>query len=222
MWPPRINTTTACFAENREAGLMVCGINWGGSPDEPSSGETASFFSDCSVNNYPYRNRLLTWFELFGHPLETKSNQAGSFEKSIIQTNWLSNQSPNMNGKAIYAECIKEWGNFQYHLQELNPKIIIFLSVTLLEALNSLSHANIVHSLLGAAEKPKYYKKSVQSNGVQLKRFRVGAQKFKNAHIIALPHPTGSVGLSNDYIQAFKPEIFPIFEAYKYERKFTA
>lgn len=222
MWEARINTTTACFNENREAGIMICGINWGGSPDAPANQEIASFFSDITVNNYPYRNRLLKWFELLGHPLSVRSDTVSEFERSIIQTNWLSSQSPNMSGKLIISECINEWDNFEYHLQQLKPKIIIFSSVSLLEALNSEKCIESANALLGPSEKPIYYKKTVYSNGKSLKRFRVGSQKFQSTNVIALPHPTGSIGLSNEYIKAFEPEISLIIEEYKSHRQFIS
>lgn len=222
MWPKAINTATACFAENRKAGIMICGINWGGSPEEESTEEKESFFSDSSVNSYPYRNRLLVWFELFGHPLSTKPENAGVFEKSIIQTNWLNNQSPNMNGKSLYTECVNQWANFEYHLSTLEPKIIVFLSVSLLDTLNSQACIKNATKTLGEACKPDYFQKDIYHGEKKLKRFRVGIQKFSKTTIIALPHPTGSRGLSNDYISAFKPEINPIFEAFKNENRITA
>ena len=222
-----LNTTTASFTENREGGLMICGINWGGSEEEtPNDGDTLkkekkSFFSDADVNNWPYRNRLLTWFELFGHPLKTTENMSNQFERSIIQTNWLSSQSKNMAGKSLRAECIREWDNFEWHVQTIRPKIIIFLSVSLLDTLNSSACAEKANLLLGKPEKSNFYRKTVFSNGKVLKRFRVGVQNFKNTTVIALPHPTGSIGLSNNYIQSFKPEVYPILEKYKNERGFN-
>lgn len=222
-----LNTTTASFTENREGGLMICGINWGGSEDEtPNDGdnlkkERKSFFSDADVNNWPYRNRLLRWFELFGHPLRTTEDLSNQFERSIIQTNWLSSQSKNMAGKSIRAECISEWDNFAWHVQTIKPKIIVFLSVSLLDTLNSSACVENAKLILGDSEKAIYYKKTVPDNGKALKRFRVGVQNFKRTTIIALPHPTGSKGLSHKYIQAFKPEIYPILQKYKNERGFN-
>ena len=217
-----LNIATASFSENRKAGLMICGINWGGSADNPSGNEPASFFSDVRYNNYPYRNRLLKWFELLGHPLECTEEKAGPFERSIVQTNWLSSQSPNMHGKSLYTECVHEWGNFAFHVETLQPKLVVFLSVTLLDILNSATCIENARRLFGAETSAQLMRKDVLTEGKVLKRFRIGMQRFGGTQIIALPHPTGSRGLSDEYIRTFAKDISPLLQRYKVERGFKA
>lgn len=218
----KLNTATEWYTENCRNGLMICGINWGGSESDDAHDISISFFSDGAVNRYPYRNRLVTWFSLFGHPLESVAGKEGAFERSIVQTNWLRSQSTNMRGKSLYHECIRDSKNMVEHLSVLQPRLIILLSVSLLDALNSKEIFPQVNELLGAAQRPCIIKKDVVASGKKLKRFRVGFQEFETASVIALPHPTGSIGISNDYIAAFAPEISKRIDAYKTYRVFNA
>lgn len=217
-----LNTATEWYTENRRNGLMICGINWGGNESDDAQDNSTSFFSDGTVNRYPYRDRLVTWFSLFGHPLESVAGKESAFERSIVQTNWLRSQSPNMRGKSLYHECIRDSKNMVEHLSVLQPRLIILLSVSLLDALNSKEISSQVNEFLGAAQRPYVVKKDVVFGGKKLKRFRVGFQEFERASVIALPHPTGSIGISNDYISAFAPEISARIDAYKTYRAFNA
>jgi hypothetical protein len=209
------NVPTKICSENKQNGLMICGINWGGAESESSEHEEQSFFSDIKVNDYLYLNRLCTWFELFGHPLQKTLEKAGAFERSIIQTNWLTSQSRNMNGKSLYEECVIELNNFEYHINEFKPKLIIFLSVSLLDILNSKVCKPVAEKLFGKSEKPTYIKKDVYHDKGKYIRFRVGIKNFENTKIIALPHPTGSRGLSDAYLAEFRLEISEILNWYK-------
>jgi hypothetical protein len=216
-----VNIATNLFDENRRAGLMICGINWGSDPDAPQSEEKASFFSDRSVNDEEYRDRLVKWFALWGHPLESTSEKAGPFERSIVQTNWWPDQSRTIETKSVYDECVREWGNFERDLAELQPAVILFLSVELMHALNSPACAAAAQRILGSASPPRVLTHDVQRDGRALKRFRVGFQNFERAEVVALPHPTGSVGLFDEYIASFTDEIAPVIARYKAHRGFA-
>src|SRR5205823_4701408 len=109
---------TKLFDENQRAGLMICGINWGSDPDGPQSTEEVSFFSDHHVNDYVYRNRIVRWFALWGHPLEVTPEKAGPFERSIVQTNWWPDQSRTTGTTSVYDRCVREWANIEQHLAE--------------------------------------------------------------------------------------------------------
>lgn len=216
-----LNVATAWFDENIRNGLMICGINWGGDASGDAPRHAPSFFSDHAANRFPYRNRILTWFSLFGHPLQTVAGREGGFERSIVQTNWLDTQSPNMQGKALHHEFVGNWENMAHHLDALRPRLILFLSATLLDALNSPGIFPEAQHILGCADRPLFLQKEVTSHGRRLKRFRVGMQDFEHTSVIALPHPTGSKGLSNEYISAFAPEISAHIANYKESRNFV-
>lgn len=221
MFPPEINTTSAWFAENQQGGLMVCGINWGGDPDVTAIPCTASFFSDAKTNNWPYRNRVVRWFSRWGHPLETDDRTAGPFERSIIQTNWLSTQSKNMSGSSIAAVCAADWFNFSFHLEKLRPRVVMFTSVALLEAMNSPRCLEAATSILGPPSALQIGKRDVNVGGKRLRRFRFGRQQWGATEFVAVPHPTGSKGLSDDYVASGRDLIDPILAKYKSDRGFA-
>jgi hypothetical protein len=194
---------------------MICGINWGGEPTTEESPEEASFFSDVRVNNYPYRNRLLRWFNSWGHPLEENAGMEGAFERSIIQTNWMPNQARTMKGRNIWNECISERQNFIKHIDVLKPRLLILCSSTLLRIMNNDQCLGAVEEILGNASQIQFERRDISLNGRKLKRFAVGFQEFTNCCVIALPHPTGSVGLSDQYIAAFKERIGGIINTFR-------
>jgi len=195
---------------------MICGLEWGGSSDEPSDPEPAGFFSQRGTNEYPYRNRLVGWFDLFGHRLETDPLKAGPFEHSIVQTNWLPSQARTMTGRDPLAECISGWSNFELHLKIAQPRLIVFLSVTLLDALNDNSCLCKAELILGKSLPPRFMKHDNLVVGAQtLKPFRLGFQEFEAASVIALPHPTGAHGLTDSYLVSFRSEIGDRIQRYK-------
>lgn len=211
-----LNVMTACFDENRAGGIMVCGINWGGDPNGEPSHESASFFSDEAVNNYPYRNRLLKWFNLWGEPLETKRGKEGAFERSIVQTNWLSDQTPTMHGRSIVEACVAKKSDFLFHLQTLRPRIILFCGSTLSKALNDPRCKAGAEGSLGVSTSLCWLQKHHRdADGKVCKRFRVGIQRFGQCDVVGLPHPTGCHGLSDDYIKEFRPEISRILQTFR-------
>lgn len=209
-----LNVPTAPYLENQAGGIMVCGINWGGEPS--SVAEEPSFFSDATVGDDRFRNRLLSWFELWGYPLATERGHEGAFERSIVRTNWLRDQQRSMRGKEIVAACIAGKDNFFRHLRALRPRVVFFCGSTLIHTLNDARCKNETIECLGRPKEDlRYIQKEVMHNGKVLRRFRVGFQRFKCCDVIGLPHPTGSVGLSDRYIAEFADEISPILEKFK-------
>lgn len=221
-----LNLATALYPENASGGLAICGMNWGGDPD-PDFQWTCdvvgdSFFSDQRSNDYPYQRRLLRWFERFGHPLATTEQGAGAFERSIIQTNWIPNQAPNMDGTDLHGECVRNLSNFEFHMERFRPKLLLLTSVALLDVLNSSSCIGAARRLFGSESRADVLTRSIEVGGKRHKRFRVGVQRFERVQIIALPHPSGSRGLGDEYIAAFADVIGPILARYKAERGFPS
>lgn len=214
-WPAALNIATALFAENQTGGLMVCGLNWGGDPLAAPDGEAPSFFSDEAVNNFPYRNRLARWFDLWGFTLEKNRGREGAFERSIVQTNWLPDQQRTMHGQNVRALCVSNSENFFTHLRELQPRVILFCGNVLIDILNQAPCRDQAEACLGSADRLQWCQKDVVANGKRLKKFRVGFQHFARCEVIGLPHPTGSVGLSDTYVEAFRDEISPILHTFR-------
>ena len=209
-----------CPYSEMVGGLLVCGINWGGEPSEWVEEEKRSFFSDKLVNDYPFRNRIVGWFDVLGHPLEQERGKEGKFERSIAQTNWLLYQSRNTAGRDLSSEFLDKRNQFFDRLSVLEPCLIFFFSGTLLKALNNEKCIPRVEEILGERidSNPQWEQKSIKWGGEELKRFNFGFQKFATCQIVSFPHPTPQGEHPHDeYIKAFRPEIEPLISAYKTE-----
>ena len=125
---------TLIFDENKDGGLLLCGLNHGYSKEDERldtsgvdrSDSHKSFFSDSEVNDYPFRNRIVSWFSLWGYELARVKEKAGSLERSILQTNWLQTCSNNMDGVNIEEACIDDSESFLHTCATLKPGIILF------------------------------------------------------------------------------------------------
>jgi hypothetical protein len=218
-----LNLATAEFDENRTGGLMICGINWGGPEDDSPLAKDEfgkSFFSDARFADgpSPYRRNILRWFSLFGQPLAGSEKDAGPFERSIVQTNWLSDQSPNVSGKALGPELLREWDNMVFHLARLKPRLLMFMGAQLLEALNTRECLSGCVRLFGPVTQPLRWENRPARRGEAAEGVALGFQKFESLQVIGFPHP--SWPRSDDYIASFKDAVSPLIAAYKAERGF--
>ena len=211
-----LNTCTKHYLENSSGGLMICGINWGGDPEDESDGEVIqSFFSDARAYKFPFRNRLARWFARWGHPLEQVAGREGGFERSIVQCNWLRDQSRSMGGRDTVREAVEQTDSFIDLLEQLQPKLILLCSRALGEALYSPTCLSKVERVLGHAEPTRFEKRDVRkTDGGFYRRFVVSTRIFANTQLVVLPHPTGSKGLSDEYMAAFQDVMEPILDNY--------
>ena len=218
-----LNLATKLFPENEKFGLMLCGFEWGDPSSDIGSAGELSFFSDAEGfgNRARYRVRLLEWFGAWGHPLETSRMMAGGFERSIVQTNWLPSEAKNMDNRDVHAECVAAWDNFEFHVRELQPRLVIFMSVALLDTLNSVECIERARALFG----PEGRRHDLQappgltSGG---RRLRVARQMFGTTEVVAVPHPTARFNPPETrYIAAFRDEISGALNRYKQARGFA-
>lgn len=121
-----------------------------------------------------------------------------------------------MEDRDAHAECVAAWSNFEFHIRELQPRLIMFMSVSLLDTLNSPDCIDRARALFGTEGKRHNLQASpgVTSRG---KRFRVARQMFGSTEIIALPHPSPSKMPPPEtrYIAAFRNEISAALNRYK-------
>jgi hypothetical protein len=206
------NVITKDYPENRIGGIMICGINFGYSEQDEASEkagilptlEPLSFFSDKTINNTRFRNKVLIWLSALGLTLTNKSGEDGAFERSFFQTNWLDTQtrSTTSDGKINNELLVKESEGFVNLLEERKPSVILFFGTQLIEALNDIRIRNRVVSILG--ERPGnatvHYADLPSYQGT---KFRMLTQEFPNTQIISLPHPSAT-GISNEYIAGLK------------------
>ncbi len=218
-----LNLATTVFPENRKFGLMICGFEWGDPTGDIGSDGELSFFSDAEGfgRKARYKVRLLEWFKAWGHPLETSRALAGGFERSIVQTNWLPSEARNMDNRNPHAECVAAWGNFEFHIRELQPRLLMFMSVSLLDTLTSVDCIERARALFGAEGERHDFQAppGVTSGG---RRLRVARQMFGSTEIVAVPHPTPRFNQPETrYIAAFRDEISGALNRYKRARGFA-
>jgi hypothetical protein len=207
---------TLVSKENIRGSLMLCGLNHGYSKEDERLDDEGfergddykSFFSDSTVNNYPFRNNIVKWFSLWGYELSGDANIAGAIEKSIIQTNWLQTCTNNMNGVNKRQMLIENADSFLNTCEKLQPKLVFFFSQDLLWAFESSELATRVEAIFGKKlSEPICKQKDVINNGKKRTRFKFHFQSYENLDIVAMPHATGAQGISHDYIKAFGPDM---------------
>lgn len=217
---------TLIFNGNSQDGLLICGINSGWSIEDERNynagihyweGNYKSFFSDKNVQNFPFRNRIVSWFSLWGYELAQTEEQAGQFEKSIVQTNWLQSCSHDVKNIHVYSECINDSDDFLSICETLKPRIIFFFGKSLLPAFASKELEDKVQKIFG--NKKHEYIRWLQKDGIYsadkpARRFKIGFQEYENLNVICFPHITGAQGISYSYIAAFKDQIKDIVDTW--------
>jgi hypothetical protein len=223
---------TLISEENREGGLLLCGINHGYSKEDERQDFAGinrldshkSFFSDHQVNDYDFRNRIVTWFSLWGFELASCKEAVGQSERSIVQTNWLQTCSNNVNGINTQQACIDDNESFFGTCLALKPAIIFFFGQELLCAFTSPQLNQKAESIFGKKiDGTEWLQKDVYFQGKKRRRFRFGFQRYEKLTIVSLPHATGAKGVANDYIKAFKPEMSAVISSWwlKHKQKLT-
>ncbi|MGC4060731.1 MAG: hypothetical protein QM749_07750 [Aquabacterium sp.] len=204
--------------------LMLCGYEWGFSKasealgdDGPVKAGVPHVFSNKALEygwvakTWPYDNKIMEWFALWGHPLNQEGS-GGNFEKCLVQTNWCDSQNHHIDGsyddKLLAPEQVD---NFIAHVQALQPRIILFFGSRILPLLQHQSVLSRFEAVVG----PKLGAPTFVSKPFSGRRFKVGFQDFELARIVCLPHPSGSHGLSYDYIALFSDEIGSVIREYK-------
>lgn len=208
--------------ENSTGGLLLCGLNHGQTAKEAqlendgiaASIERKSFFSDASVNDFKFRNTIARWFELWGYPLKQDEEVAGSFERSILQTNWLPTCTKNMHGLNVPSTYVADSEELLEVCRVLEPRVIFFFGSSLIEAFNDIELRQSVESIFGKRHgKAAWRQKDVFADGKRRIRFRFGFQHFDRLTIVSLPHPTGA-HVASDYIEAFKAEMSEVINTW--------
>lgn len=216
---------------NDQHGLMICGYEWGESKADQvreGTGEETkiSFDTECTFSNkvprygdaaltWPYDKRLKKWFELWGFPLN--SNGLGDdFDKSLIQTNWSDTQNQVMTHYHELSSNPERFNNFIRHIEALRPRVILFMGSQLIRHLQRPHILEKFTAIMGNVVTPLHF----LQKDLPYRRFKIGFQSFEQCEVICFPHPSGSTGIADAYIAAFKPEMNEILSQYISQRNF--
>ena len=225
------NLATGVFPGfNDKAGVMLCGYEWGGGEDDVTVKEVqltvAEPVMDVIFSNkaprytsvaesWPFDRKVRDWFRLWGHELR-RDGLGGDFEKTILQTNWCDSQAPNMKGVNYEKKLLDptQISNFLQHIEEFEPLVLMFFGSSMGRFLNSAAVKTRFQEVVGQEiEKLQFEKLPFEG-----RRFQVGFQRFERCTVISLPHPSGSRGLSPEYIKLFASTIGGILTDYKVHR----
>lgn len=209
---------------NDKNGLMICGYEWGQEADRKGQIVEADMSKKCTFSNkslrygdvaktwIKYDKRIRTWFSMWGHPLN-EEGEGNDFDKTIIQTNWALGSKEKSDSINFYLKD-ENIDNFILHINELKPKLILFMGNQLLTKL-----------LISQ----KVLEKFTPIMGEKIEKLQVlrmpgyhGAltyiHKFEKCTVIGLPHPSSSRGLTNEYIEFCKSELETIISNFKTEK----
>lgn len=216
---------------NDKNGIFLCGYEWGYSKKDEEEDRISTQFDDpnCDVvfafsnketrygskaKYWKYDQRIIQWFELWGHPLR-RDGMVGDFEKCLLQTNWCNDQNHHIDSD-YYTKLLDEQQieNFILHVRHFKPKLILLFGSKIIDILQNEKVLPRFKEIMGEIV-VDLYKLQKDADGRQ---FNIGFQDFEKCKIVCLPHPTGSHGLQNDYIQLFNSEIGELIQEIKYFR----
>lgn len=215
---------------NDQNGILICGYEHGESKADiakyeanktqkishPNKDEVTFTFANkepfLGKYSFPYDSRIATWFRLWGHPLN-HDGLGDDFTKSIMQTNLSNTQSNHVQDYDVIASG---FDNFVELLKELKPSLILFMGVRNSDFINKPDNLSKIENILGQSIAGR---KSVTAE-TSGRKFRVIFQDFEHCHTVTFPHPSGTIGLTNEYISKFEPQLNEILTKYKAQRGF--
>lgn len=206
---------------NDKSGVMLCGYEWGYSAhdqyleenhkieiEEKKSGIN-TFYEKSTIFDSPYDLRIIKWFNFFGHPLGLDNGRSG-FDKCLLQTNWCDDQGNYVSDYAKFLSNVNR-DNFLGVVANFCPEVLIFMGAKQIHYLQAPEVKGRFSEIFGAeTQRPEIKQKPF--NG---RKFKIAFQEFERVKIISFPHPSGSRGLSDDYIRLFSGEINNILRNYR-------
>ena len=197
------------FYPQTMGGIYVCGINWGGRDDDEMAAlvrERRSFFSDAATGSYPYKARILKWFEAWGVKLATSGEEAGDLEHSISQTNWLAERSLRSEHRAEAKYLLAHAEELVEVVEARDPRVIFFFGSCLGSALERglKAHHPQLEKCFGELATPvKILSRDLPSEP----KFNVRFFEFERCRVLCFPHPTGAKGITNMQIARYAHEV---------------
>jgi hypothetical protein len=206
-------------------GLMLCGYEWGFSSCDQKASQIQEkkrngvphVFSNKAAeygeaaNSWKYDQRIIYWFELFGHRLIQKE-AGGNFEKCLLQTNWCDTQNNKMEGD-YWSKLLapSQVNNFISHVEMFRPRLIFFFGSQIIKILQSDKVLPRFIKTAGKITEPLSYRAKEFDGRV----FKIGFQCFEHCKAVCFPHPSGSHGLSDEYIKLFSSGIGELIREFR-------
>ncbi len=183
---PEILTTK----ENKENGILV--VLMPGFAERLAPGPR-SFLSDRTLLLGKTLSLFCDWFTLWGMPLARTSGTEGAFERSFSVAVWPEKLPEKAHGPQLVPRIAESAFDLNAILAKRKPRLVIFLSCYLWEAMNVAKEA---FALTAGAPKDK---------GRRLTDKRLGAysQCWENLTTVALPIPGKNT--TKDFVLSLAP-----------------
>lgn len=165
--------------ENALGGVLVV-TQPGYGPEEYSSARRAFLF-DKSVDRGPVLNRFGDWFELWGIDVKRVRGTEGAFERSFFTLEWP--EVPvSGHGPQTVPHIAEHILALRDSILERRPRLVIFLSCYLWQAVNLPSSLEVLSDACG----------SPLDHGRRITTERLAAyvQKWSKLQMLALPQPS--------------------------------
>ncbi len=197
-------------------GLLICGMNWGGKPEdskrgvEIESGPWAPYFSHPKNYSRGFQAPLATWFDRWGYTLSHESPTL--LDRAIAQTNVFLDQSPRFLDKSEPGPWILGVTRLAAVVEEMDFSGVLFVSTEVVEWVIRFSSSNDVPKWNQVAgnlrwDAPSYHR-------LNLRLGRNGTR-----HIAGVSHPR--CGVARADVQASAKEMRPWISGVlqEYEKK---
>ena len=165
--------------ENASGGILV--VTQPGYGPRESAAVRRAFLFDKSVDRGPVLNRFGEWFPLWGIDVKTVRGTEGAFERSFLTLEWPPEPVAGHGPQTVprIAEHIEALAQV---LKERRPRVVIFLSCYLWQAVNRPEALVRLTPLLGAPLD--------QGRRISTQRLAAYVQHWPQTTMLALPQPS--------------------------------
>jgi hypothetical protein len=206
---------------NDKNGLMICGYEFGYNKHdqyleenhkdeiEKKQSEINTFYGKSKIYDSPYDRRIIKWFGLFDHPIGNDDG-CSPFDKCLLQTNWCDSQGTYVSD---YAKFLSKENseNFLSIVDAFLPRVLIFMGAKQIHYLQTQDIKGRFSEIFGSEVSPL----DIKQKPFDGRKFKIAFQTFERISVISFPHPSGTRGLSDDYIKLFAPELNEVLVSYR-------
>lgn len=172
---PEVITTE----ENSLGGIALVTLPGFGPDTQPV--RRGNFF-DNSIDRGVVVNRFIHWFDVWGLPTQRVRGTETAFERSFFTLEWPKEEIQNAHGPQTVKVMMQHIDEFIDVMQVRRPRLVIFLSCYLWQAINHPDVQARIDPIFGAALD--------QGRRITDKRLAAWLQRREKCIFLALPQPS--------------------------------
>ena len=166
--------------ENSSGGILV--VTQPGYGPQAYSSVRRAFLFDKSVDRGPVLNRFAQWFSLWGIELKQVRGTEGAFERSFFTLEWPP-VPVSGHGPQTVPRIAEHIALLRDVLEQRRPRLVLFLSCYLWQAVNTPESLEIVSKVCG--------KPLDKGHRITTERLAAYVQRWSgNMQMLALPQPS--------------------------------